>query len=538
MTQLFVSILNGSITAGWVVLGILLLRLALRKTPKWILCSLWALVGLRLLWPSTLPSAFSLIPSNQVIPPDMTATATPAISSGISLVDRTVNPILTDQVASQEHILDSILSVAGWVWLAGVGIMLLFWLVSWLRLRLRLRVCLCLHDNVYICDSIDTPFVFGLFRPKIYLPSAMDATQHSYVLAHEQAHIRRLDHWWKPVGYLFLSLHWFNPFLWVAYWLLCRDIEQACDDKVIKSMSSDQRRGYSEALLCCSLRSKLISVCPVAFGEVGVKSRIRSIWNYKKPAFWVVIIACVATVAASVCLLTDPLPCDHAYVSAVHRSATCTDTGILTHSCQLCGHSYAEPISLKAHDYDQGIVLTASTCQETGTLLCSCTQCGQQQTKTLAYADHVPGDARHTVPATCVQDGHVSATCTVCSQTLILQTLPKCDTHHLKETVTVPATCGKEGQGLRACTLCDYTEQVVYPKLEHNFEYQFWVSGRCGEYSYEQWACTLCGKTKIVLKERGSHYFFHNGYSGRTTCLFCGMDIRDYNKQPTYIPTN
>lgn len=521
MTQLFLYILNESIMIGWVILGVILLRKILRKAPKWIHCSLWIIPALRLIFPVSLPSIFSLIPSTQVLPADLSATA--SIDSGSPLIDSIVNPAIVDQHAVHGFQIDTFLSVAGWIWLAGIGIMLLLSLFSYLRLWLRVRISLQLDNSVYICDAIDSPFVFGLFRPKIYLPSAMESTFHPFVMAHEQAHIRRRDHWWKPLGYLFLTLHWFNPLLWIGYCLLCRDIEQACDDKVIQDMSVAEKQSYSQALLSCSIHHRMVITCPVAFGEVGVKTRVRNILHYKKPSFWILLTACLALTAAAVCFLTDPLPCNHEYEASTLRTASCTSIGVQTHTCTLCGHSYAEPLALTAHSYDQGVTLTDSTCCEAGTLVRTCTQCGDQCTEALALTSHTLGSPYYTVAATCVKEGHIRATCSVCKQRFVTQTLPVCQTHDLKETVVSAATCTSQGQGVKACTHCDYTEQVTYPATDHNL-----YLGHSHATCCQVWYCSLCN-TRV--REEANHVYVQ--YGSTKKCKYCSIPAPG-----TYSATN
>lgn len=220
MTQLFLTVVNLSITAGWIVIAILLLRPLLRKAPKWIYCLLWGVVALRLAVPFSMESVFSLLPSARVIPTDIATAQTPAIESGIPILNEAINPLFVAELAPERGLLERILELAPLVWLAGVGGMLLYYLISRQLLRRRVRTAVRQSGNVYVCDDVDSPFLFGMLRPRIYLPSGMDWEQQQYVLAHEQAHLKRKDHWWKPIGFLLLSIYWFNPLLWLAYSLL------------------------------------------------------------------------------------------------------------------------------------------------------------------------------------------------------------------------------------------------------------------------------------------------------------------------------
>lgn len=312
LQNVFLHLLNMSITAGWLVLAVVVLRLVFRRAPKWIHCLLWVLVALRLLFPVSIESALSIIPSAETVPVDTFMYDTPVINSGVPVVDNAVNPVLSDNFAPQPensaNPMQVLTGLATYVWVVGAALMLLYAAISTLRLRLRVRESVRLRDNVYRCDRIWTPFILGIIRPRIYLPTTLSDADTYSVVAHEMAHIQRRDHWWKPWGFLLLTVYWFNPLLWVGYVLLCRDIEAACDERVIRDMDLTQRKSYSDTLLACSAPRHLITACPLAFGETGVKSRIKSVLNYKKPAFWLIIVAIIATTVAAVCLLTDPKP--------------------------------------------------------------------------------------------------------------------------------------------------------------------------------------------------------------------------------------
>ena len=310
MSDIFIKIFNLGVSAGWLVLAILLCRPLMKKVPKWINCLLWGIVGLRLCLPFSLESIFSLVPSAEPLPEDIMMTQTPVINSGVSVLNDAINPIISTSlvptVGASVNPMQIVIAVASWVWVIGIALMLGYGIVSYISLRVKVRVSVKGEDKVYFCDDVDSPFILGVIRPRIYVPSGMRDEALEHVLAHEKAHLRRGDHLWKPVGFALLALYWFNPLLWVAYALLCRDIEAACDEKVIKTMPTEAKKGYSEALLACSLHRKRIMACPLAFGEVGVKERIKMVLNYKKPAFWVIIVALVVTLILSVCFLTVP----------------------------------------------------------------------------------------------------------------------------------------------------------------------------------------------------------------------------------------
>lgn len=314
MSEFFLNIVNMSISASWIVLAVLLLRLLLRKAPKWIAVLLWGIVAVRLICPLTIESVMSLIPSAETVSPDIMMDSTPAINSGITPVNNIVNPIISEAFAPQAEAeanpLEIWIPILAVIWLIGMAGMLLYTLISYFRVKRKIGTAVLLCDNIYQSESVISPFVLGIVKPRIYLPFNMNGQDMSHVIAHEQAHIHRKDHLWKPFGFLLLTIHWFNPFIWLGYVLLCRDIELACDEKVVKDMDSGQKADYSQALLKCSVNRRMIAACPLAFGEVGVKSRVKSVLNYKKPAFWIIVVAIVVSIAAAVCFLTDPLSKD------------------------------------------------------------------------------------------------------------------------------------------------------------------------------------------------------------------------------------
>lgn len=311
MEEVFLKLLNMSITAGWLILVVMVLRIVLKRAPKWIVCLLWGLVAVRLVCPVSLESIFSLVPSSETVRQEAVFSESPAIDSGIRLVDNAVNPVLRESLAPEPgesvNPLQVWLFTASVLWAAGAGAMLLYAGASCGRLRRRLRTAVRLEEPVYLSEFVDTPFVFGVFRPRIYLPVRMSEGMREPVIAHEKAHLARRDHLWKILGYLLLAVYWFQPLCWAAYALFCKDMELACDERVIRDYNVTQKRVYSEALLECSMRRRTVSACPLAFGEVGVKDRIRTVVNYKKPAFWAMLAAVAACVVAAVCFLTDPV---------------------------------------------------------------------------------------------------------------------------------------------------------------------------------------------------------------------------------------
>ncbi len=310
MTDLFLKLLNMSINAGWLVLAVLVFRFVFKKAPKFIRLIMWCLVGIRLVLPISVESVLSLLPSSETVPPEIVYAKAPTIHTGVELINSTVNPIISGSLAATPensiNPMQVLLFVATNVWAVGIAAMLIYAFVSFVKIRLRVRESIILRENIYACDNIPTPFILGIIKPKIYLPSAMDREDTEYVIAHEKAHLSRLDHLWKPLGFGLLTVYWFNPLMWVAFILLCRDIELATDEKVINNSAEDIKKPYSEALINCSAKKRFITACPLAFGETGVKGRIKSVLSYKKPAFWVIIVSVIALIVTAVCFLTNP----------------------------------------------------------------------------------------------------------------------------------------------------------------------------------------------------------------------------------------
>lgn len=310
MDDVFLKLVNLSISASWLILAVLVLRVVLKKAPKWVMPLLWGVVALRLVCLFSIESALSLIPSAETIPSEIvTETREPVLYEQATL-DIVTNPTLPSAtevpvgVSRQQAQVDfNIYSV---LWLAGMAALLVHALVSAGKLKRKLATAILLRDNIYESEFVDSPFVFGVVKPNIYLPMHMDEGTAAYVIAHEHAHLARRDHWWKVLGYLVLALHWFNPLVWVAYILFCRDIELACDEKVVKGLDGAARADYSQALLSCAAPKRAVAACPLAFGEGNIKMRVKSALHYKKPAFWVAAAAVLAVVLVAVCFLTNP----------------------------------------------------------------------------------------------------------------------------------------------------------------------------------------------------------------------------------------
>ena len=366
MSGVFLKVFNMSVTAGWLILAVLILRFLFKKAPKWITCMFWAIVAVRLICPVSFESVFSVVPSVETVNVS-TENASPYIKSGVKILDSAANTyfaaknskvnvsndnisnvnsnngnaqiqeannseLKTSELKNSElksseinksginntdsnnvdlHTKESkikvnLMTILAISWIAGVVILLMYGFVSFIRLRKTVSASIVVRDNIYMCDDIRFPFILGVFKPMVYLPSVLNDMMQENVLAHELAHLKRHDHWWKPLGYVLLAIHWFNPICWIAYVLFCKDIEMACDEKVIKDMDTESKAEYSQTLLNLSCPKRMISACPVAFGEVGVKERVKGIIKYKKPAYWLVLLGFLCLLAVSVCFLTNP----------------------------------------------------------------------------------------------------------------------------------------------------------------------------------------------------------------------------------------
>ena len=368
MSEVFLEIFNMSISASYLIAAVVLLRLGLKKAPKWISVALFAVVAVRLVCPFSIESVLSLIPSAQTISPDIMTSPAPEINSGIPVIDNALNPVISDTLkpafGDSVNPMQIIVFVASVIWLVGVISLTLYAGISYLRIKRRVITATCVYGNVYRSASVGSPFVLGIIKPKIYLPLYIDPRDEEYVIAHERAHIRRRDYLWKPLGFLLLTLHWFNPLVWLGYALLSKDIELACDEKVIKELGEDAKADYSQALLDCSVKRRLISACPLAFGESSVKERIKAVLSYKKPAFWLIAVAIVISIGVSVFFVTDPISedgdpnddtvgilppvvelsptCSHVEEVIYGRAPSATSVGLTEgKKCSLCGGTIA-----------------------------------------------------------------------------------------------------------------------------------------------------------------------------------------------------
>ena len=313
MAEIFIKVLNMSITAGWLIVAVLILRLIFKKAPRYIICMMWLLVGLRLALPVSFESALSLVPSSKAFDSEAVDNRDYNVNTVIEVVDKSVNDYsgkYYEEVTVEPGFKRYAVSVAACVWFVGMTGLLIYAVVSYMRLKKKVQTAILFRDNIRQSEFVKSPFVLGIIKPVIYVPYDIENADMDYIIAHESTHIRRGDHIVKMVGFALLSVYWFNPLVWIAYILLCRDIELACDEKVIKGLDEDSRKAYSSVLLNCAIsgsRRHIISACPVAFGEIGVKARIKSIMNYRKPGLYIAIAAFAVLAVVAVCFMTDPV---------------------------------------------------------------------------------------------------------------------------------------------------------------------------------------------------------------------------------------
>ena len=461
-----------------------------------------------------------------MVPRDIAVSQTPAINSGIPAVNNAVNPLFTTHLPREGVTLEGIISAFSTIWVAGMAVMLLYGAVSWLYLRLRVRVSVPNGKRSYLCDNVSSPFILGVVRPKIFIPAGLAEEHLPYVLAHESVHIRRKDHWWKPFGFILLSVYWFNPLMWVSYILLCRDIELSCDQKVISQMDTTEKKHYIEALVACAGHRRTVMVCPVAFGELGVKTRVKGIVNYKKPGFWIILASLAVCVVTAVCFLTNPKSCDHTYESQATTVSTCTHTGVETFTCSKCKHSYTKRLSVLAHTYEAGPILKAPTCTETGMQEYVCADCGATKTENLGIIPHTNGRIVCTQKPTCTETGVLSTTCTVCRTSYVVKTLNTNCVHDMHESVLVAPTCTAGGNGIRECSRCGYSESCAYVITEHNYKQGITIPGACIISAVVYNVCQDCGHEAYIPNNVfGEHSWIHffNGeyYNHIVYCQVC-----------------
>ena len=342
MEDMFLSVLNMSLTSSYVIFIILILRLLLKRAPKAISYALWAVAAFRLLCPTSFESLFSLIPINTAaIPQNIAYQQIPQINSGISPVDTYINGSLpAPTVYASVNPLQIYLMIGAYLWFCGVAAMLIYSVISVVLLKGQLKSGSHLEGNIYVADNLKTPFVLGIFSPQIFIPAGLSEEEKGYIIRHEQTHIRRFDHIIKPLAFFILCLHWFNPLVWFAFKLMSMDMELSCDERVIREMGSGIKKAYSSSLLSLATGRRTWNGSPLAFGEGNVKSRIKNVLRYKKSGFWILAGSIIIVTAVGIGLLANPITDD-------------TDLSFLNPNSLLSVIAEQEKIKVTSSEYDE-----------------------------------------------------------------------------------------------------------------------------------------------------------------------------------------
>lgn len=329
MVNTFIELCNRSIQAGYLILAIILLRLVWKRVPKLMYRFLWCLTGLRLALPFTWETALSLIPKKTVIEPEILYANTPAIDSGIKAVNEAVNPVMAESfapaVGASVNPLQVVMIIGAWIWLIGLVALLLYGVISYIRLHYKVQDAVLLKDNIFQSEKVASPFVFGFLKPRIYLPYSLEEENLAYVIAHEKMHIKNKDHLLKPIAFILLSVYWFNPLVWLAYYLFCKDLELACDEWVIWNLETADKKAYAKALVMCSTQRKFGSISPLAFGENAVKERIKNVLRYKNPTVLVFVMVMLVVLVVVLCFMTNPRENNENEVILSNDSTVTTD---------------------------------------------------------------------------------------------------------------------------------------------------------------------------------------------------------------------
>lgn len=525
LEALFLTYLRTSFFGSVMILAVLLLRPLLRKAPRNICCILWLLVAVRLLLPFQLESQLSLQPR-----PMTDAVSITEVAPEPSPVTDVQPPVTVDQPEadgqpplSRNGIPKAVLAV---IWTAGGLGMIIYAAVSLAKLRKRVWDAIRCPDGVWESDRIADAFLLGYWKPRIYLPIRLNQRDRELIIRHERAHQSRKDQWWKLLGLVCLSIHWFNPLVWLGYVLMCRDIETACDEKVIEDLTLSQRKEYSLALLNRGKRLSGLLSYSVAFGEVNLKHRIQGVLNYRKPGLWVTCGAVTVAVTIAVCFMTNPVDqqnCVHEFDSVVTVQASCLKAGVRTDTCKRCDYSRTEEVPAISHRYDAGTVIQEASCTAEGKRTHTCTLCNEHKTEAIPMLEHAYDEGTQTQAPTCSEKGIVTYTCKTCGylHTEETDTLP----HTFGEkTVTKSPTCISEGEICVSCTVCGHQEPVeTIPKSQdHNYENKVIRKPTCVDPGMGQEVCTLCGHSVDCDYQLTDHSYGEAVVTKQATCTAKG----------------
>lgn len=550
MADLMFTYLRIGLMGSVMILVVLLARPLLRKAPRNIACLLWLLVALRLLIPFQLESPLSLqpwsiaepigitqmtqeLPQEPVIDapqasliqePEVNSQAQPPIIESRPTIDpQPITKTLPVHSFSLENL-------CVFLWIAGCSSILLYAVISLVILQYRLQDAVRCEEGVWESDRIVDAFLLGYWKPRIYLPADLPHQDRELILCHERAHKSRADQWWKLLGLVCLSVHWFNPLVWLGYWLMCRDIEDACDEKVISNLDLPQRKNYSLALLNSGKRTTMLLSCPVAFGEVNLKHRIKSVLSYRKPGLWVTLGAITITAVIAVCFMTTPASakeCVHEFDSQITAEATCLEAGSKTNTCKLCGYTQTEPVTALGHHYDNSVVTLEPSCSTPGIRTYACTLCNKTQTETIPTIAHSFGAIEETQAltkeATCLEEGQITVSCIICGAQELVGTTPKSDVHTYEDHVLRSSTCIDPGEGQQVCILCGHSVSHGYELTEHTYSNAVVTKeATCTAKGEQTYTCTLCGDVKTENLPKTDHTWNEAKCNTATKCTVCG----------------
>lgn len=580
MAELLIAYLRISFSASVMILAVLLVRPILRKAPRNITCLLWLLVALRLLVPFELESPISLQPRpisesvsiTELVPqpispaPEMLPEVQPGPDTQVQ------QPVTEEKSNNFLNIkLETVITI---LWVTGSLGLLIYAAISLAVLYHRVRDAVRCPDGIWESDRIADAFLLGYWKPRIYLPVILPHRDREMVVAHERSHQSRGDQWWKLLGLVCLSVHWFNPLVWLSFWLMCRDIEDACDEKVIHNLDLDQRKNYSMALLNSGKRMSGFLSYPVSFGEVNLKHRIKSVLSYRKPALWVTLSAVTVAVVIGICFMTNPVnanECIHDFGSEIISEATCVKKGVRTDTCDRCkyscevsvpatGHHYengivtleascttqgtvtyhcsicdyilTEAIPVVAHVFDKGIETQASTCSEKGELTYTCQVCGKTNTEALDTLAHTFGEKTVTKAPTCVSEGEISVSCSVCGYQEPVEIIPKSEDHDYENQVIRKATCINPGKGQEVCTLCGYSVECDYKLTDHSYgEAVVTKQATCTAKGERIYTCSVCNAVKTETVSKKDHTWNGVDCGTAAVCTVCGKmgPVQEHN---------
>ena len=568
MAELLFAYLRISFSASIMILAVLLVRPLLRKAPRNITCLLWLLVALRLLIPFELESPISLQPRPVTEPVNITelvplpVTPTPELTHEAQpdSVPQVQQPVIDAQPDTSLNIEpETVITI---LWASGSLGLLIYAAISLAVLHHRVRDAVHCPDGAWESDRIADAFLLGYWKPRIYLPSVLPHRDRELIVAHERSHQSRGDQWWKLLGLVCLSVHWFNPLVWLGFWLMCRALEAACDEKLIQNLNLEQRKDYSMALLNSGKRMSGFLSYPVSFGEVNLKHRIKNVLSYRKPGLWVTLGAITLAAVIAVCFMTDPKECIHEFDSEVTAEATCMETGIrtdicklceyststsipatghcyddgvvtlkascttegtLTYHCSTCDHTRTESLPMAAHVFDAGVETQAATCSEKGVLTYTCKTCGKTETGTIDILAHSFGEKTVTKAPTCVSDGEISVSCTVCGHHELVEKTPKTNDHDYQNNVIRNPTCIDPGKGQKVCTLCGHSVDCDYDLTDHSYGNAVVTKeATCTIKGERTYTCSVCNHVKTESISKRGHSWNDIDCTTVPTCTVCG----------------